>query len=119
MAGHELQLDYQKIAQEVPRFALEASWRRLAPFVDDALVFRGQVADYPDLLRNPNVYLHVAFLDRFETDLAAVQTIYEVAQIDPEFPVEDIRIGQETADKLFELTERAQEKLLAAKTPTS
>jgi len=107
-----LKIDFESITRDVPRYALQESWSRLAPFVCDAVAFRKQAAESPELLRDPSILLHVRFLDEFEPELAALQAIYEASRVDTRFPTDDIRIGQLAVDRLFEITQQAQERIL-------
>lgn len=111
MRETELRLDFESISRDVPRFALQDSWLRLVPFVCNALEARKQVTESPQLLNDPLTNTQIRFLDEFDPELAAVQAIYEASRIDKKFPGGAIRIGQQVADKLFDISQQAQEQI--------
>jgi hypothetical protein len=88
--------------------ALKQSWATLAPNIEQAREIRAQAAKNPELLKeDPRSDALVRWLDTFERDVVALETLYDAAT-DPSFrlPLEDVRLARQGTDKLLEALEK-------------
>jgi hypothetical protein len=88
--------------------ALRQSWAALAQNVEQAREIRAQAATKPELLKeDPRSAALVRWLDTFERDIVALETLYAAAA-DPAFSLslDDVRLARQGADKLLEALEK-------------
>jgi len=93
---------------ETARVALEEKWRQLASEVERAKQFKAATADNPRLADDPLVQAYVRWLDTFEQDMAAIQTVHDATT---PVPLADLRAAQRAADELLWAIQQAKERV--------
>jgi hypothetical protein len=89
---------------ETARSALREAWRQLTPYVDRANAMKAEMASNPSRANDLGVATYVNWLNTFEQEIAAIQTVAEGAE---RVPTEDVRVARATAEKLLETIEEA------------
>jgi len=97
-------------AESRPRNLAE-SWQRLAPAVEDSILYRYEVVKYPDHWSDPWAATHVKWLISFEPEIAAIQTIYEAQRRGIEISVATVDAAKMAADTLFKTISKAREQV--------
>jgi hypothetical protein len=92
------------------RAALLQQWRVLAPNVEQARAIRDEATRNPERLNEPRNKALVTWLDSFERQLVAVETLANAAkESSVDFPVDDARLARSTADQLLEALDKTHE----------
>jgi hypothetical protein len=95
---------------EAARVALEQTWFRLAPIVDEARHAQEEAARNPSILRDPSVEAQTRWLFVFDRELAAVQTVFEAARGGGKLSSDELHAAREAGEKLFGIISEAQER---------
>jgi hypothetical protein len=92
------------------RAAFEQSWRVLAPNFEQAKAVRTRAVEDPNLLSEPRNRALVTWLDGFERQLVALETLHKAAtDSSVELPLDDLRLARKTADDLLEALDKTHE----------
>jgi hypothetical protein len=96
---------------ETARLALDKVWRELAPILDEARDLQLQVAQKPSLSTDPWVGVHTGWLQVFERELDAIQTVYNTTEAGAKLSVEELRATREVAEKILGFIVQGQQRI--------
>jgi hypothetical protein len=102
LAESNQEIDYSQLD-------LDASWRLLAPIVDDSLQTRARIQEDPALLKDPWALARFHFILCFDTELAAVQTVFHSIESGAKLTQEEIDIATSSSNTLLKTIHRARE----------
>jgi hypothetical protein len=96
---------------------LKKYWDQLAPYVDEARELSERVSENPSLLNDSWASAQTRWLSIFDTEIEAVQDVYNSTEARARVPVDAIRKARDAAAELLRIVEKGREIAEAQKSP--
>jgi hypothetical protein len=105
-------------AVKTARLTLEEIWRKLGPIVEEARSLDSQIVENPGLLSDKWVSAQTRWLQIFEREINAVETVYSTTEAGAKLSVGELKRASDAGRKLLDIVERGRE-LVASNQPVN